>query len=340
MDQSLTQRFDLPPKWSVIDFSYSLRHSYAKFVVMCNHVRYVVHASDLALASAPDLRDKFLFFLDVAEHDTLNGYTIDHFYTWALAPLLPILRAAHQDAPPGSQAATLRDVLHAPITEYALEAEFGRLLLRPAAEENLDAYLMFGARLPAELCGPWPAYLPSHLRLDPRDDRAAVPRRVFLPSGAPAFFLLADALRAHARMRASALVPSVRVARLIGLVRDEDATVSGMLLTYVEGATGSLARAAEAGPGPGAAPERLRRRWSEQVMRTVHSLHQSGLVWGDARPKNVVIDGENNAWLVGFGGGYAAGWVPKELAGTVDGDLAALKRIIDYTEEGPPIESS
>lgn len=73
----------------------------------------------------------------------------------------------------------------------------------------------------------------------------------------------------------------------------------------------------------------LRKRWHTQIKEPLGYLHQCGLVWGDAKPGNILIDETGNAWIVDFGGGYTNGWVDKEKAGTVEGDLQALGKIMD-----------
>jgi tRNA A-37 threonylcarbamoyl transferase component Bud32 len=66
----------------------------------------------------------------------------------------------------------------------------------------------------------------------------------------------------------------------------------------------------------------------------VHQLHTAGIVWGDAKPDNVLIDYNNDAWLIDFGGGYTNGWVPKEFSGSVEGDLYALQKIDKFVKSG------
>jgi serine/threonine protein kinase len=51
-------------------------------------------------------------------------------------------------------------------------------------------------------------------------------------------------------------------------------------------------------------------------------LVKNGLVWGDAKPQNILIDTHDDAWLIDFGGSYAEGWVDKDKAGNVRGGLA------------------
>jgi tRNA A-37 threonylcarbamoyl transferase component Bud32 len=39
-------------------------------------------------------------------------------------------------------------------------------------------------------------------------------------------------------------------------------------------------------------------KWPAQIEYTLLELHNNGLVWGDARPGNVIIDSDDNAWLI------------------------------------------
>lgn len=51
-------------------------------------------------------------------------------------------------------------------------------------------------------------------------------------------------------------------------------------------------------------------------------------MWGDAKPGNLVVDLEDDMWLIDFGGEYNEGWVDEELEGTMEGDNQALKKIL------------
>jgi hypothetical protein len=53
------------------------------------------------------------------------------------------------------------------------------------------------------------------------------------------------------------------------------------------------------------------------------------VVWGDAKTSNILIDKKDDAWIVDFGGGQTLGWVDYELVGSKDGDLQALKKILE-----------
>ena len=75
----------------------------------------------------------------------------------------------------------------------------------------------------------------------------------------------------------------------------------------------------------------LRRKWAAQIEQTVKELHRHGVVWGDAKPDNVVIDMDDNAWVLDFGGGGTTGWMPEEsfMFQTKEGDLYAVAKMKD-----------
>lgn len=73
-----------------------------------------------------------------------------------------------------------------------------------------------------------------------------------------------------------------------------------------------------------------RQAWMAQIRQTINCLHEIGVVWGDGKINNVVIDRDDNAWLIDFGGGWTKDWVDRDLAGTVVGDKQAVQSIARY----------
>ncbi|KAJ5420206.1 hypothetical protein N7465_002725 [Penicillium sp. CMV-2018d] len=55
-----------------------------------------------------------------------------------------------------------------------------------------------------------------------------------------------------------------------------------------------------------------------------------GIIWGDAKAANVLIDANEDAYLIDFGGGYTKGWVEKEKSSSTEGDLQGLENIKRY----------
>ena len=72
-----------------------------------------------------------------------------------------------------------------------------------------------------------------------------------------------------------------------------------------------------------------RERWATQIEDTLNQLHAIGVVWGDAKTSNILIDEKDDVWIIDFGGGQTLGWVDYKLVGTKDGDLHVLKRTLE-----------
>ncbi|RSL58578.1 hypothetical protein CEP51_014060 [Fusarium floridanum] len=117
---------------------------------------------------------------------------------------------------------------------------------------------------------------------------------------------------------------SIRVPQLLGYVHDKDTKrILGFLRQWVPGQNlGDIYLAPIA--------TETKQKWISQIRESVQLLHEQGLVWGDAKPYNVVIDEKDDAWLIDFGGGFTAGWVDSQLVETIEGDEKALDRIAEF----------
>jgi serine/threonine protein kinase len=71
----------------------------------------------------------------------------------------------------------------------------------------------------------------------------------------------------------------------------------------------------------------------DQISQTLEKLHSHNIIWGDAKPANVLIDVNEDAYLIDFGGGYTKGWIEKEKSNSIDGDLQGLENIKRYLFE-------
>lgn len=118
------------------------------------------------------------------------------------------------------------------------------------------------------------------------------------------------------------LPPHVRICGIYGLVRDENGLL-GMLFPWIDKkAVLSRGLAQES-------PICLRRRWASQIDGSIKKLHQEGIIWGDAKAENILIDKNDDAWVIDFGGSYTPGWVDPEKAGSLEGDMQGLGKIMD-----------
>ncbi|RAH68479.1 uncharacterized protein BO66DRAFT_455133 [Aspergillus aculeatinus CBS 121060] len=118
---------------------------------------------------------------------------------------------------------------------------------------------------------------------------------------------------------------SLRVPELEGII-GIGTQYAGLLMTYIP-SPASLADLMTADIGSEVAIAE-RQKWYDLIADAVHTLHRNGLVWGDVKAANVVIDGvHRDAWLVDFEGGTTPGWVDDSISGTEAGDLQGLSKI-------------
>lgn len=122
----------------------------------------------------------------------------------------------------------------------------------------------------------------------------------------------------------------VRTSSLYGIVEDDKSHVIGLLLHYIQVDDTLYDKIIEAE----SISIDMKEKWKRQVTVTVEALHRAGIVWGDAKASNVLVDTAGDAWVTDFGGGHTEGWVDLEKAGTIEGDLQGLRAIMDFIDTG------
>ncbi|KAI1171165.1 hypothetical protein F4777DRAFT_69087 [Nemania sp. FL0916] len=330
------------PLYTVTQFMFHPEHTDSELILICNGKRFIIRLTADSFNESPQLRERYLYFLRVAEEFELDGLTVDDFQDWIVEPFHSILR----DVEPLSKenVPTLHDFYFAETHPYTLRVVAEKLIPDSLLVDEVTRE--FGLRLPEELCSRWPRFLPSDIGIyaeRPEEALSDVPQRVRIlgDTNSSIFFLKPAAvgdggfvkqeLRTYAKIADAQLEADLRVPRLHGLVRDENGLVYGFLLTYIHCQASNLACAA----GSPRTSLNLKQKWATQVKATVERLHASGITWGDVKPNNVLIDEKEDAWVVDFGGGYTEGWVSKELTGTVAGDLEGLGKILESLEVIP-----
>lgn len=71
-----------------------------------------------------------------------------------------------------------------------------------------------------------------------------------------------------------------------------------------------------------------RNTWAKEAERMVKILHDNGLVWGDTKADNFLVDKDGLLWMIDFGGSYTEGWIREDLADTEEGDDMGAGKVI------------
>ncbi|KAK2611946.1 hypothetical protein QQS21_002052 [Conoideocrella luteorostrata] len=113
----------------------------------------------------------------------------------------------------------------------------------------------------------------------------------------------------------------LRTSRLAGLVvwNEEASCLMGYLLEYIEGET--LTLRAET------ASITKKKRWMCQVGAIVKRLHRLGVVWGNVKSDNVIINAAGYAVVVDFRGGHTPEYIGRELQQAARVDLMGLEQM-------------
>ncbi|KAH6637290.1 hypothetical protein F5144DRAFT_620316 [Chaetomium tenue] len=142
----------------------------------------------------------------------------------------------------------------------------------------------------------------------------------------------------YGKLKGLELGPEIRIPEFKVAAAD-DAWVSIGLITSGNGVVGFImAKIPAKHPSlfpivtnnfPGERPAMaLRQQWAAQMEHTVATLHEHGIVWGNAKPDHLLVDLEDNLWLLGFGGQLTLeGWMDPSLMETKEGDLAAVAKM-------------
>ncbi|OBT67091.1 hypothetical protein VE03_04399 [Pseudogymnoascus sp. 23342-1-I1] len=326
---------DHRPLYTVTEFWTHYATKKSDITVMCNGTCFHLSLSAENFQEAPEIKEQYLQYLAALEADDPD-ITEEDLYDWALEPLLPLFQQIDSN-PTNKQTFTLYDYFNPITLKYKLHAAGGILLASPNDETNATPRRQGVNLAPSNLSFQWPLFRPSDISIcnkDPKDALTQFPRKVFVDKEICYFKAFQpgcqrDALHelnAYLRIDHLKIEDSLRVPHIVGIVQGEDSSsYVGLLLSFIDCDGRTLEGAVRADT-----PEHLRQRWVAQVTSTVNHLHEAGIVWGDAKAANVLVDINMDAWIIDFGGGFTEGWVEREKAGTVGGDIQGLAKIVDY----------
>lgn len=335
------QIYDIGP------FRSSVKNKDTQLNVYVSDKHFKIDVFEDELRSSPAILKEYLRqvsrqepdFIPEADEDGFYEDTLDEMHDWILRPFMPIFRSL----PPldTSRRYTLQDCLFAEELHYRVKAEENELVPVFLEESDGKENHLVGAQLPPSNIdySMFPFYSPRdiHVAIDEKETSlTGVPRQVFLPGRAePCFFKIVYAgdvgitlreLRTYSKIRAIEAGNPIRTPQLHGIVQDDRGSIMGLLLSYIDSGGSALSCIDVSDPQYSGLPQ----KWFDQISRTLEVLHAHGIVWGDAKADNVLIDLNENAYLIDFGGGYTEGWVDKGKSDSIEGDLQGLQHIKEF----------
>ncbi|KAK0751549.1 hypothetical protein B0T18DRAFT_402768 [Schizothecium vesticola] len=346
--------------------------------IRCNGRVFHVEMSPFYLCDSPVIESRYRKFIAaVRDEDVLMATeedkvqdpedVLDDFHAWIIAVFKPVFLEVAPDVPPSFDPAKIAVGDARPLlSEYLfpeehccrLEAENDKPFpihardaespfipalnaIHPELAQELGQHVKFFDPSAIEVSFGRPEYALSHIptRVLVELDDSGQKTVCFFKEFARGYRLESE-LEAHLRVCKSTLRSEVRVIRLRGLVAVDDGQIAGLLLTYVDHRRENDGLVFQESLLHTPIP--LRQRWATQIQETVEQLHNAGIVWGDAKLDNVMIDKNNDAWLIDLGGGYTKGWVDKDMAGTKEGDLQGVAKIVEClsNQEYEPLSDS
>lgn len=296
----------------------------------------------LASGAYEDEEDKHLH--GDAEHDAygVGDVTIDKCFDWTVGPFLPVFRSIAPQ-PTFTSSMTLQHFLASESFECELLAIDDRLLAGAVDFIGSEEYLADTGGFQDEFASPWttifPSFHPSQVEIIGSGKQCIFDEepRLVLVNNRECFFKSFDVVgeplgrkevQKHEQIAQANFGVDVQTSRLFGIVQDEQDRPRGLLLEYIEE---HMTLADAVGPET---PQSSRDRWTKQIQHSLAALHGAGIVWGDAKADNIIIDIHSNAWIIDFGGGHTEGWTNRDNAGTVEGDIQALTKILQFISTG------
>lgn len=265
--------------------------------------------------------------------------SLDGCYEWAVRPFLLLLEEI-APRPSGNATITLQHFFSGEAFDASLKAVDDTLL--PGiihARDEMENVIGSEAILWKTTCPIFEAGEVEVLSDDPTYILIDEPTRVRV-KGRELFFKAFldpdDSIGAHEVLtlekifKAKSNPQEVRTSQLYGIVEDDKSQVIGLLLHYIQVADTLHDKVVDLG----STGSDLKDKWKRQVRGTVEALHKAGIVWGDVKASNVLVDTAGDAWVTDFGGRHTRGWVDRDKAGTIEGDLQGLRAIIEFVDTG------
>ena len=316
----------------------------SEFSIVCRGHRFLVTVSADSLHEenqdgSSSLEAEYQRLLAAVTNDDPTGLgdlnpldldPVDAMYDWITASFCLLFRALPPLDRTSERLQTLEAYSNPPTSHFTLKSVHGQLTPVPILEPSASlSPLVPSRKLPVSLIRhDVPAIPPEEILIpwDSLSEGASYPR-IVLHKGQKFYLKSAMAeptreVEILHRIRDARLHDQYRIPKLYAYVKHEsEDRIIGLLFEYLDD-KGTLD-----GIYAAAAPLALREGWYKSVADTIAALHAAGIIWGDVKADNVLIDQDDHAWVIDFGGGYTEGCVDKDKMETVAGDLQGLSSI-------------
>lgn len=284
--------------------------------------------SDEAKDSAVDV--------DENDDDESPGEPSTALERWMLSPLKDVFSKKSSKA---SKKQNVEDWYHCPTHYFQLRIEDGKLQAQPDDIPSTTTQKRTHNLIPSM---PLPKYLrdlevpmisaETITVLHESDDPAPIHPALVQHKNTQYFLKIVDntqhaplkrELQVMKRIESQNLHNEIRVPLLRGLVHFSNTpdNIMGFIMDAIPSPT-PLTKMLDSGVA-----EDKRLKWADEAARMVDVLHQHGIIWGDAKGDNLIVDKQDELWIIDFGGSYTEGWVDPELKETAEGDKQGFRKV-------------
>ncbi|KAF5571076.1 kinase-like domain-containing protein [Fusarium phyllophilum] len=337
------------PRYSIEGIITNIRsdNHNAQFSVRRDGRVFYITISPTNFINSPTMTEKYMSYLEVLEsrEEVIGDIYDTDVYEWVMAPFEPLLveLAPPPECDPKDIIITLEKHIFPEFFVFELDIIDEKLCPRRVAVEKSPVRPSF-TRFDDDFLDnleTWTAfYDPAGITLsfeNPEDALFKLPNKVLIDNcKTECFFKPCHSgvqtkreLETYKMIQAAGLDSQLNLCHVYGIVLDEYDFILGVLLTHVDTRGCPLSTKIALGE-PDDPPPEVRQRWMDQIEAAVSGLHGAGIVWGDVKAENILVDQDNNAWVTDFGGGYTRGWVDKEIAETMEGDRMGMARLREF----------
>ncbi|KAF9776138.1 hypothetical protein IL306_005725 [Fusarium sp. DS 682] len=337
------------PKYRIDWISTSIRsddHD-ARFNVRRNGKAFYIKISPKYFVNSPKTTEKYMSYLELLKSglEVIGDIYDTDVYEWVMTPFESLLveLAPPPECPAKDIKVTLEDHQFPEFFIFELHIIDEELIPRHVETEKRPFYPSF-VRFDDDFLDDletWTTlYDPARIILsfeDPEDALFKPPNKVLIDNGQiECFFKPCTSgvqgereLKAYKKINAASLDSRLNLCHLYGVVMEDCGIILRFLLTYVDNRGCPLSTKIDP-EDPDDPPPAVREKWMGQIDAAISGLHNAGIVWGDVKAENVLIDQDDNAWITDFGGGYTRGWVDKEVAETMEGDRMGMAKLREF----------